>query len=251
MIVSGTLSLCLLLIADIRSARALLDQGKTVEALSELEAVLRASPNDPEVQYEAGELLRALGAERAARLQRLAPESPEAHELVGRSLEAGGHLDEALAEYRAALRNHAGLPGVHFLIGNVFWRKRDFEAARPELEAELRLNPNHPLANLRLGQVLLSLNEPASVEYLRKAVAADDSSVEAHRELGKAYRLLGDHAAALKEFRIVAGRRPNDESVHAQLAGEYRAVGEPARASAEWAIHRRLLETKADAARRK
>ena len=240
------------LFADVRTARALLERGKTLEALNELQAALRSAPDDPEVQYEAGELLREIGAERAAELQRMAPESAEAHELLGRSLEARGQVDEALAEYRLALKSHADIAGVHLLIGNVFWRKRDFEAARPEFEAELRLNPNHPLANLRLGQVLISLNDArASLQYLKRAVAADDSYIEAHRELGRVYRLLGDHHAALSQFRIVADRRPNDESVHAQLAGEYRAIGEVGQANAEWAIHRRLLEAKAAAAQRK
>src|SRR6516164_4195939 len=144
--------LCAFMFADIRTARALLEQGKTIDALKELQAALRSAPDDPEVQFEAGELLREIGAQRAAELERVAPESAEAHELVGRSFESRGRLDEALAEYRMALKNHPEITGVHLLIGNVFWKKRDFEAARAELEAELRLNPNHALANLRLGQ---------------------------------------------------------------------------------------------------
>jgi tetratricopeptide (TPR) repeat protein len=244
--------ICGLAFADVRSARALLEQGKKIEALKEMEAALRSAPDDPEVQFEIGELLREIGTERASLLQRMAPESAEAHELVGRSLESSGHLDEALAEYRSALKNNAGLQGVHVLIGNVLWKKRDFEAARPELEAELRLNPNHPLANLRLGEVLISVNEAKSaLPYLTRAVQTNDSSIEAHRELGRAYRLLGDHRAALTQFRIVADRRPDDGSVHAQLAGEYRTLGDVDEAKAELAIHRRLLEAKASAGQRK
>jgi tetratricopeptide (TPR) repeat protein len=240
-----------LLLADINAARRLVEQGKTVEALAEIQAALRNAPDDPEVQYQAGELLRTLGANRAERLQQLAPDSAEAHELLGRSLEARGRLNDALAEYRAAMRVNPNLRGLHFLIGNALWKKREFEAARAELEAELRVNPNHALANLRLGQTLLSLDQPACVDYLLKAVAADDSSIEAHRALGQAYRLTGDHRRALEQFRIVAQRRPKDEAVHAQLAGEYRALGDAARAKAEMEEHRRLLEARAAAAQTK
>src|SRR6516164_7550573 len=142
--------LCAFMFADIRTARALLEQGKTIDALKELQAALRSAPDDPEVQFEAGELLREIGAQRAAELERVAPESAEAHELVGRSFESRGRLDEALAEYRIAL------------------------------------------------------NEPnAALEHLKRAVEADDSSIEAHRELGRVYRLIGDHRAALNQFRIV------------------------------------------------
>lgn len=245
------LALCYLLLADINTARRLAEQGKTAEALAEIQAALRSAPDDPEVQYQAGELLRTLGANRAERLQQLAPESAEAHELLGRSLEARGFLNDALGQYRAALRANPALRGLHFLTGNVLWKKRDFEAARAEFQAELQLNPNHTLANLRLGQTLLSLDQPSCVDYLRKAVAADDSSIEAHRALGQAYRLTGDHRRALEQFRIVAQRRPDDDTVHAQLAGEYRALGDSARAKAEMEEHRRLLEARAAAARTK
>lgn len=238
--------------ADIRTARALLEKGEVSRALQEIEAALRDAPGNPEVQYQAGELLRELGAERAERLRHLAPDSAEAHELLGRSLESRGQLDAALAEYRAALRNSAGLPGIHFLIGNLLWKKRDFSMARPELESELRLNPNHTLAHLRLGQILLNLNEPeAAMGHLRTAVAADPSSIEAHRALGRAYRALGRHREALGEFQTVASQRPNDDSVHAQLGGEYRALGNADQARAELEIHRRLLAAKAAAARQK
>ena len=240
-----------LLTGDLDQVRALVRAGRFPEALHELQEALRKAPGNPEIQYQAGELLRQLAADRAAGLEELAPDSAEAHELVGRSLEARGHLDEALSAYRAALSKSPRLPGVHFLIGNILWKQRDFEAAKPEMEAELHWNPDHALANLRLGQILLAMNQPgAAADHLRQAVSSDDSSLAAHRELGKAYRALRDYAHALSEFQIVASRRPQDDSVHAQLATVYRSLGETARARAEMETHRRLLQEKAEAARK-
>ena len=112
--------------ADLRSARTHVQNGEIVEGLREIEAALHSAPDDPEIQFQAGQLLREISAEHAGRLQQLAPNSSEAHQLLGRSLEARGRLDEALAEYRNALRNNATGPGVHFLIGNVLWKQRDF-----------------------------------------------------------------------------------------------------------------------------
>jgi tetratricopeptide (TPR) repeat protein len=243
--------ICFSLVADVQSARVLLREGRVTEALRELEAVMRAAPDDPEVQFQAGEILRELGADRAARLEQAAPDSAQAHELVGRSLEARGKLDGALAEYHAALSKDPRLPGLHFLAGNIRWKQRDLEAARPEMEAELQLNPNHALANLRLGQILLAMNEPdAAFDHLRKAISEDGSSLDAHRALGQACRALGRHRQALQEFLIVARLRPKDDSVHAQLATVYRALGDAERAKAELEIHRRLLKEKAEAARK-
>lgn len=240
-----------LLESHLDHARALLREGGVGEALRELDQTMQETRGDPETQYQVGELLRQLAADRAARLQELAPDSAEAYELLGRALEARGNLDEALAAYRAALSKSPRLPGVHFLIGNIQWKQRDLEAAKPEMEAELRSNPDHALANLRLGQILLAMNQPeAAAPHLRLSVRADDSSVEAHRALGKAYRALGEHVQALREFQIVASRRPEDDSVHAQLASAYRSLGQTDRARAEMETHRRLLQGKAEAARK-
>ncbi len=246
-----SLLLSILLFADVHTARTLLKDGKIPEALREMEAALRDRPNDPEVQYQAGELLRELGDSRAARLQQLAPNSPETHELLGRSLESRGKLDEALAEYRAALHGGPDGLGRHFAVGNILWKKREFEAARAELEAELRLNSNHALASLRLGETLLSLNQPAeAAQHLRKSVGAMGSSLEAHRAMGRAFRALGQHREALEQFRIVAAGQPDDASIHTQLAGEHRALGDLAQARAESELQRKLLQAKSPAAQK-
>lgn len=250
-VIPASFILYVFLAADLRSARALAEKGEILGALREIHAELRSAPDDPEIRYQAGQLLGEIAADRVARLQKAAPDSAEAHELLGRSLESRGELDAALAEYRTALRSGVR-PGLHFLIGNVFWKKRDFAEARDELEAELQLNPKHVLANMRLGNVLLSLDQPkTAMQHLLTAVEADDSSVEAHRSLGRVYRALGLHAEALKEFQTVARDLPDDDSVHAQLGGEYRALGDLEKAKAEMGIHRQLLDAKAVAARKK
>src|SRR5438874_693373 len=146
----ASLILYALFAADLHSARVHVQKGEILEGLREIDAVLRSTPDDPEIKFQAGQLLREISAEHTVRLQQLAPESVEAHQLLGRSLEARQQLNEAIVEYRAALRNNPALPGLHFLIGNVLWKQRDLEEARKEFEAELHLNPNHVLANLRL-----------------------------------------------------------------------------------------------------
>ena len=238
-------------ISDAEEARRLLLQGRVAEALREVEAALQENPNDPETQYQAGEVLRELGALRAQKLADLAPDSAEAHVLLGRSFETQGKLDDAAREYRAALERNGQLAGLHFLIGNLLWRQRDFEAARIEFEREISISPRHPLASLRMGQILLVTNQPLrALPYLRVPAEAGQASVEAHRELGKAYRQLGRNREALAEFRLVATARPRDESVHAQLASVYRAMGDKAGVAAETEKQRAVLNGKAEAARK-
>ena len=63
---TSLLFLSALLFADGQTARTLIQKGKIAEAVREIAAALRDHPNDPETQFEAGQLLRELGSDRAA-----------------------------------------------------------------------------------------------------------------------------------------------------------------------------------------
>ena len=114
-------------------------------------AIERRFPDNPEAKFAAGEIFQELAALRAEQLQRVAPDSAAAHELLGKSLEARGKLNEALAEYRKALEKGPATPGLHFLAGNLEWKLKNFDAAEAELLDELKLNPHHAMANLQNG----------------------------------------------------------------------------------------------------
>jgi tetratricopeptide (TPR) repeat protein len=236
--------------ATIESIRSLLKAGHTSEALRELEDLRKQSGKNPEIQLEIGKIFQELAASRAERLEQLAPNSPQAHELIGMSLESHDKLSEALTEYKLAAEKDSTLPGIHFLIGNLYWKQRDLNAAIPELKEELRSNPNHSLANLRMGESLLAIeadNPEKALSYLRKAAADPRASLEAHRELGKALRMTGDYGKALEELRFVAERQPEDSKIHAQLAALYRAMGDSEAARREMETQRQLLQRQREA----
>lgn len=237
----------------VKAARELIRQGKMVEALKNLEAIDRHYPNNPEAKFAVGEIFQELAAVRAEQLQKVAPDSPAAHELLGKSLESQGKLLEALAEYRHALEKGPGTPGLHFLVGNLEWKLKNFNAAEAELLDELKLNPHHALANLRMGQIVLETerDQPSrAVAYLREATTDDKTLLEAHRELGKALRLSHKFQEAVKELRFVASERPNDNLVHAQLAAVYKDMGDRERARQEIEIHARILRQRLEASQR-
>jgi Flp pilus assembly protein TadD len=234
-------------------ARDLIHQGKISDALPLLSALEKRGASDPEAEFAAGEILQELGALRAEQLQRVAPDSAEAHELLGKSLEAQGKLEQALTEYQRASEKAPAKPGLHFLIGNVEWKLQRLEDAQREFGAELKANPHHAMANLRMGQILLDTQrESASqaVACLREAVAGAPASLEAHRELGKALRLAHQFPEAEKELRLVESRAPSDPTVHAQLAALYKEMGEQEKAREEITIHARILREKLEASRK-
>jgi tetratricopeptide (TPR) repeat protein len=231
---------------------ALIIAGKTTDGLQKLREMLDSHPGDPEAEFEAGAVLEELAGATFKRMEQLAPESAETHELLGKYYEAQGKLPEALAQYRIALQKKSQAPGLHFLMGNVLWKQRDFDAALPELQAELRINSDHAMANHRIGNIYMLRDETArAIPYLEKAVRGEPSFVEGRRDLGKAYRLAGKLTDALRQLTFVAERSPDDESVHAQLAAVYRALGNNEKALAELKLQRELLRRRSEAARSK
>jgi tetratricopeptide (TPR) repeat protein len=223
-------------------ARTLIELGRIPEALAEIELALAAQV-DPEVQFQAGKIMRELAERRFADLQRLAPDSAAVHQLAGRQFELQGKLHEALGEYRAAIANEPGRPGLHFEAGNILWRLRELDGAAAELEMELAHIPHHGMANLRLGQVLLARDQAAqALAFLEQAVEAMPDSPEARRELGKAYRNLGRTVDARKQWEAVEKVRPEDDQVHYLLGNLYRQLGERALAQRELNKHRQILD---------
>lgn len=232
--------------------RTLIERGRVVEALRHVDVLLKANPDNPDVRFEAGQLLQRLGEARMSDLQRTAPDSAEAHQLLGHSYEARGQLKEALAEYQLALQRNPAAPGIHFLMGNILWKQRDPDSAAAEFKSELRTNPNHTLANLRLAQIELARDRAAAaVPLLRQALAGDATLLEAHRELGKALRVMGNYEEAVRELEWVARRRPEDNSIHAQLAAVFKGMGLNERANEEMRLHRVILQKKLNASRQR
>src|SRR3954453_21742135 len=82
--------------ANIEPIRRMIDAGKIREALQAMQALQKQDSFDPATQVQLGELLQELAASRAERLEHLAPDSPAAHQLIGKTLEAHQKLTEAL-----------------------------------------------------------------------------------------------------------------------------------------------------------
>jgi Flp pilus assembly protein TadD len=228
-------------------------KGNIVGALRNLSIIGSWGANDPETKFAMGEIFQELAALRAEQLQRVAPESAAAHELLGKSLESQGKLDGALSEYRRALDKGPATPGLHFLIGNVNWKLRNFDAAQTELGEELKVNPHHAMANLRMGQIVLTTqrDDPMrAVTFLQEAVAGAQSSLAAHRELGKALRLAHKFPEALRELQFVESRAPNDDTIHAQLAALYKETGDWERARQEIETHAKILRERLQASQK-
>lgn len=139
-------------------------------------------------------------------------------------------------------------PRIQNLLGTVLAEQGRLVEAREHFAEALRIFPEYPTANLKMGRVFLALNQPAqALPYLQAALSLDPSLPDGHLHLGTAYALLGDSAAALPYHRKAAELMPANVEARLQLAATLADMQLPKQAAAEYQIALAIDPRNADA----
>ncbi len=187
---------------------------------------LQPAPDSAEKVYTLGEYYQILSYLASLWITDTAPDSYRAHQVQGQYFDAIDKDEDALREYRRALEINPRLPNVHFLMGNLLWRRERHEEALPELQAELKLTPNYPPALYEIADIHYTLgnNEEAEKYYL-EAVKFDPTMAEAHLGLERIYSAQGEYEKALTHLQKVVEIAPDDPTPHYRLGLTYRKAG--------------------------
>lgn len=222
---------------------ALVEAGKPRESLQELLKWRAGSPRDPSVYYYLGEAYTDLKIATIQRLREANAASYRLHQIVAENYASIHKNNEAIEEYREALKLKPGVPGLQYELARLLADSAPGEA-RGLLEAELQADPDHYMAKSLLGQLLAAMRESGkAIPLLESALQGKPSLVDARRALGKALLDAGKAAQALEHLRRVAAENPEDEQVHFLLAQAYRALGKPDEAAREMKIHQEVLRS--------
>ncbi|PYU95313.1 MAG: hypothetical protein DMG25_04520, partial [Acidobacteria bacterium] len=120
-------------------------------------------------------------------------------------------------------------------------------AAEKELRLALVEDPNHPLANYYLGDILLkSQKADDAVPLLEIAVAANPQLPQAYFQLGKCYVAQGKLQEALKVLLKAAELDSSDKATHYQLAQLYAQLKQPDKSQYHMEVFRKLYEQERD-----
>lgn len=245
-------------------AQAFQASGQTERAVKALEEVRSATPGDLEVTFALAEgYLGLKDVERAARLfaEILAARSvPQTRVLIGGAYRDAGEYARAEAELRAALKQDARVRRAHYGLGMVILKEKGMggvEEAIPQFQAELRLAPDDPAANLELGVALVESQRPAeAVPALALAARSGPPSARAHYYLGRAQVGAGRPAEAVASLRRaleLSGEQGGNahalRGIHVQLGQALRALGQRDEAATHFAEAARLSGEEAEQAR--
>jgi tetratricopeptide (TPR) repeat protein len=122
------------------------------EALREFEAELRIAPQNPDAEYEIGEILRQRGqferaAERFGKAIEYHPEFEEAQIGLARTLLTLGRPQEAVAHLLEAIRLDPRNEVPHFLLGSAYKALGDATNAQKEMAVFHRLRASNSQAS--------------------------------------------------------------------------------------------------------
>lgn len=196
-----------------RAAAFLLGKGQAPEAAQLLDRAASILPKSREIllmQAAAAELDgKTEDAERALRdIQNRWPEWHPAWTAHGMILAIHRHFEEARKALETAVALGAGGPEVYFYLADCALRPGaggpgpgEKDAAEAYIGRALKLSPEDPWILAVAGRIALERGDYAlSLQRLREAIRLRSGSVQAHRDLARAYRASGRTGEAQTEL---------------------------------------------------
>ena len=168
------------------------------------------------------------------RIEKVNDDSYRVHQLEAENLIWTDREAKAITAYRQALSTQPRLEDAHRMLGDLYWRRQQWEDARKEYELELRATPLSDMANLRMGQYWLAKADIArGIPYLEFALKLNKDLPEANRDLGETWLVRGDLGKAESLLKTAVRQIPDDPLAHRYLADYYRRTNRDDLAQAE------------------
>jgi len=199
-----------LMAAYYHRAQAYLAKGKQENARSDLKKVLNLT-NDPPIRQRVTSLLQELDA--------------EAHIKLADALRQQGKLDEAIAEYQAALRINppTGMMAyAHYNLGTLYDKAENLNQAIEHLEASLRYLPQDTTWNAAAWLYATAedprlRNPKKAIEYAKKAVEASQGFPAYLDTLAEAYYANREYDRAIQTIKKAITLMPDWDYAKEQL----------------------------------
>ncbi len=207
---------------------ALLTEGRTREAIHELEAAQALHPGDLPtmanlaVAYQLfGQPAKALplfaGVDAHAKLKKQ-PLAPAISSSYARALAATGKTRAAETQMKAAVDALPSNAELHDALGSIEAQEKDWPDAQREFAAAVQLDPGMASARLHLGLAMQAQGDSAALEQMSEAarLAPDDAFIAL--EYGRALAAAGQDDQAIPLFQSVLERQPGSTEAMLQLA---------------------------------
>ena len=160
----------------------------------------------------------------------------EAHNDLGVALAAQGRLGEAVPEYREAIRLKAGYVDPHDNLGNALTAQGRLEEAVSHYREAIRLDPGNSRSHYDLGVALTRQGRlEEAVLHFREAIRLDRDLRAAYNHLGVVLIRMGRFGEAIPPLRRALELDPHDALAGRNLTLARQGAGGPGGAAAQGA----------------
>jgi tetratricopeptide (TPR) repeat protein len=158
---------------------------------------------------------------------RLQPDLVAARNNLGSALIGANQWAEAIAEYREVIRLEAGNAEAHNNLGTVLAEQRKWAEAIAEFREAIRLQPDRSVSHSNLGSALSHQGKlDEAILECREAIRLQPDNPSAHASLGAILcDDVHDYAAAVAEFMEAIRLEPGDAGVQYSLGNALKGQG--------------------------
>jgi tetratricopeptide (TPR) repeat protein len=222
-------------------ALALESEGRTGEAVTQLDKLVAENPKQADALYELARLHKNASLRAIQMLHDIDPDSFQLHALMGEVYADDERYADAVHEYQAALAKRPNAAGIHQPLGVAYWAENHLTEAQSEFLLALKEGSGNPMTNLYLGDIAVKqgkFNEALS--YLQKAEPGLPHLEQVHLLLGKCYHGLSQPDKAKDALLKAVEEDPSDALPHYLLAQLYREANDMDSSTREMSIFGKL-----------
>jgi tetratricopeptide (TPR) repeat protein len=222
---------------------AQLQTDQPAQAVTNLQAALAKSPDDPDLLYYLSRAATSLSSQSLDKLLSAFARTARGHQVLGQNYYAMKMFPEAVKEYEQAIALRPDLPGLRLELGQIYAASSEWEKAAEQIRSETKLQPGNAEAAYRLGYALLQLGKMhEAAEQLRRSDLLRPDMPETLYSLGRATAASDPGVAEHAFLRVIELEKETSLAGQAYLAlaGIHRKQDKTEQAAREMQDYRRI-----------
>jgi tetratricopeptide (TPR) repeat protein len=189
-----------------------LAQDQAGAAAASLDQASVLDPSNLDILYHRARAHLLISKASYAAMFKLDPDSWRVHEVLGQADAEAFRTDDAISEFRLALRTAPHEPGLNEELGDACWTAGKLQDADDAYSEEIKIDSVNALALYKLGSLRVTRDDAAGgVPLLERALVLDPGVSDAHYYLGKGDAALGKDDVAIEHFRLATNPQGTEE----------------------------------------
>jgi tetratricopeptide (TPR) repeat protein len=225
-----------------------LAQNHAEAAAASLDKAAVLDPNNLDILYHRARAHLLISKASYAAMFKIDPDSWRVHEVLGQADAEAFRTEDAISEFRLALRTAPHEPGLNEELGDACWTAGNLDDADHAYSEEIKTDPANGVALYKLGSLRVTRDDAAGgVPLLERALALDPALGDAHYYLGKGEAALGKDDLAIEHFNLATNPQGTEElriMSWYQLATLYRNLHRTQQAGEALAAFRKMKTTR-------